>query len=191
MERRFKRLEGVVKRYVKGVTDSLEETGNDLLPCPICSSTPWPGFVHPSDAGRMPEDVKLAAMSFLGFAREQDYKRSHTHQTCEMCDGKGKVQTGSHVAGHETITCPNCKGYGYTPPPGQVAQLAAVPGAPAPAPAPDAPPVPAADVDPSGEPRILPDGRENPNYGKWPQFKIPVEPWGTTAGLTAQDAVAS
>ena len=35
------------------------------------------------------------------------------------------------------------------------------------------------------EPRILPDGRQNPNFGKWPQYKIQVAPYGVTAGLNA------
>jgi hypothetical protein len=41
------------------------------------------------------------------------------------------------------------------------------------------------EVDEWDEPRILPDGRENPNFGKMPNRKIPVEPWGVTAGLNA------
>jgi hypothetical protein len=44
------------------------------------------------------------------------------------------------------------------------------------------------DVDEWQEPRILPDGRENPNYGMMPHRKMLVEPWGVTAGLRAEPA---
>jgi hypothetical protein len=127
-------------------------------------------------------------MRFLGFATEQDYEASTIVRACAQCVGKGKVTTGSTVAGHETVTCPSCKGYGYVPPPtaaGTVAGSAeVVPFAPAPLePVGEQP-----DVDEWQEPRILPDGRENPNYGMMPHRKMLVEPWGVTAGLRAEPA---
>ena len=47
-----------------------------------------------------------------------------------------------------------------------------------------------ADVDEWGEPMILPDGRENPNYGRMPHRKILVEPYGMTANLRAEPVEA-
>ena len=130
-------------------------------------------------------DVRRQVMRFLGFATEQEYAASQTVRACGACEAKGKVSTGSTVAGHETITCPTCKGYGYTPPPNaaQTAPAGAevVPFAPTAA----VPLAPQDDIDEWGEPLILPDGRENPNYGKMPHRKELVEPWGITAGLRA------
>ena len=45
-------------------------------------------------------------------------------------------------------------------------------------------------MDEWGEPMILPDGRENPNYGRMPHRKMLVEPYGVTANLRAEPVEA-
>src|SRR5205823_5221567 len=103
-------------------------------------------------------------------------------------DGEGKTATGSRVSGNDWRICPKCHGFGYTPPPEQGTNGA---GAASEFHAPvgeHASPLEEPDNDVAGEPRLLPDGRVNPNYGKWPQYKVLVQPWGVTAGLTVQDA---
>lgn len=186
-EARFRKADRAVANYAKRIGEIYEEDAAALTLCPLCPDI-HKGFVNVQDAGMVPDDVKNAVMLFLGYARERDYPQAPNVHGCATCAALGKVATGSKVAGKETMTCPECHGYGYAPPPGSpqaftsdtnghveheefVATGAGVP-----------------DVDPTGEPRLLPDGRENPNYGKWPQYKIQVEPWGTTQGLTAQDA---
>src|SRR6185503_4711800 len=104
--------------------------------------------------------------------------------------GKGKVATGSSVPNFTSLICPECGGRGFYPPSvggtsGQ-GDTASIAGAP--------PPVleqaDQPEVDAWGDPRVLPDGRENPNFGRMPQYKVPIEPYGRTAGLTALDAPA-
>jgi hypothetical protein len=51
-------------------------------------------------------------------------------------------------------------------------------------------PLASGDVDSWQQPRILPDGRPNPNYGKTPDYWIDVAPWGSTRFLTAQSEVS-
>lgn len=189
-EKAYKRIEQSYNTYVRAVGKNLEEDANDLVPCLLCSSTPHPAFLNQNDAGRVPQEVVDGVKLFLGFAREVEYRQSSQHRTCDLCGGEGQVSTGSHVPQWKSLACPACKGYGFVPPPGQPVNGADAQAAAEVMPLSN-PPIPdLVDTDPSGEPRILPDGRENPNFGKWPQFKVPVPPWGVTANLTAQDAPA-
>jgi hypothetical protein len=171
--------------YGKRIAGLLDAHAPQLAECPLCLPN-LRGYIDTNDAGRVPPEVANVVQMFLGLATEVTYQESQTHKPCSACGALGKVSTGSKVPDWATLTCPNCKGYGFTPPPGEPSNghdPAATLG--------NAPPVSdldagSADTDPSGEPRILPDGRPNPNFGKWPQFKIAVPPWGATAGLTAQ-----
>lgn len=189
MEKRFKSADRAVAAYARKIGDIYGDDAAQLAECPLCPGI-HKGFVNVQDAGLVPDDVKNAVMTFLGYARERDYTQAPNVHACETCSALGKVATGSQVAGRETITCPNCKGFGYSPPPGEPQNGAAFGVEPHTADDFTATGAGVPDTDPSGEPRLLPDGRENPNYGKWPQYKILVEPWGKTVGLTVQDAAA-
>src|SRR5579864_7403959 len=180
----MKKSEQRWKNYRAAVLELWGPYAPNLLDCPLCFDS-HKGFVDINDAGQYPEDLKQAALQFLGFSREVEYKQSPRHHACEFCDGEGKVSTGSHVGSHRTVTCPECKGYGYLPPPpptqasnGVPTDLGTLHELEEPAGATD-------EVDEWQEPRILPDGRENPNFGRMPHRKILVEPWGVTAGLRA------
>jgi hypothetical protein len=187
MEKAFKKVESAAKGYITTINRSFEDIAIALEPCPLCF-TRIPGFVDMEYAGAVPQELKDATMAYMGFAREQDYQPDPGITTCRSCGGLGKTATGSKVPGNETTTCRVCLGYGYEPPPSSSpTNLISAPATHHPAG--EAPvPVATGDVDISGEPRILPDGRQNPNFEKWPQYKIPVEPYGVTANLTAQDA---
>lgn len=175
--------------YTKKLNTLLGDAADDLTPCPLCAGA-FPAFVYVEQAGRVPPEVVRVVQDYLGFATEIEYAPDPTTRECATCHGEGKTATGSKVATQKTRSCPTCKGYGYEPPPGGQANGHVTLGGVG-APRIDAPEPPIADDrDAWGEPRILPDGRENPNYGKMPQFKIAVEPWGQTAGLGAQDAKA-
>lgn len=188
MEKRFAQAEKAVTTYVRRITDIYQEQALDLIECPLCPGI-HKGFVNKYDAGQVPREVGDAVLLFLGLARERQYEQSARYRTCPACAGEGKVYTGSHVPTKETIRCDDCDGGGFIPPMRGASarngsedvahfevhgdELTSEP----------------AERDAWGEPRILPDGRENPNYGKMPQFKVNVEPWGVTANLKAQDAV--
>jgi hypothetical protein len=188
-ERAAKDSEKAWNRYATGVVGRFGAYAENLIECPLCTAE-HKGFVDTQFAGRIPDEITRGIMLYLGLQREKDYKQSSQHSTCSECDGDGKVKTGSKVPGNEAIRCPVCKGTGFAGPqeatvtanghatPESVAEVQ------------DGPPDDQVERDNWGEPRILPDGRENPNYGKQPQFKILVEPWGHTANLTAQDAYA-
>lgn len=187
LEKRALEAERSFGRHAKRIGDLYEEEGARLLPCPLCPDQ-HKGFVHADFAGRVPQEIADAVKFYLGIQREQDYPRSQVHQACKQCEGTGKVATGSRVSGHEAITCPDCKGYGYMPPPAPTQKLNGAPIQEVSAEAITEALQSAEDVDEWGEPRILPDGRENPNFGKMPNRKVLVHPWGVTAHLTALDA---
>lgn len=187
VERAFKQVETAATAYAKKVAAALPADAFALSPCPLCADH-IPAFVDLDIAGRLPEDVKQATLIYLGFAREQEYEPDPSTEQCRVCKGKGKTSTGSKVATNDTRRCANCNGYGYYPPPGSDVASAA-PADPDHMPVGEqGGPISLDEVDPTGEPRILPDGRPNPNYMKWPQGKVLVQPWGVTAGLRAQDA---
>lgn len=187
MERGFKKVDAAATAYAKKVGEAFPDGSLNLAPCPLCTDR-IAAFVDLDFAGRVPESVRQGTMMYLGFAREQEYEPDPSTRECRVCKGKGKTSTGSKVAMNDTRRCANCNGYGYYPPPG-LEEGGAVASDPEHAPIGEhATPVALDDIDPTGEPRILPDGRPNPNYMKWPQGKVLVQPWGVTAGLTAQAA---
>jgi hypothetical protein len=185
-EKRFQKAERYFATYTKRVSEAWEEDAVHLTALSLSPSAP-PGFIDLRDAGRIPDEIKTPVLEFLGFAREQDYEPDPQTSECRTCKGKGKTKTGSHVPNRETRACPACNGSGaeglgigqpaamgngelrdtftLAPSGGEIA----------------------VEADNWGEPKILPDGRPNPNWGRQPQFKELVEPYGITANLTAQD----
>ena len=176
--------------YTKKISAIFEEDATDLILCPLCPDM-HKGFLNVHDAGRVPDDIKDAAMLFLGIRREQDYESNPDTYQCDACKGKGRLENPTTVAEYQFETCTRCGGRGYIRT-GQTPQNGAV-HVDAPPVLAEVPSVPVAsgDRDLWGEPRILPDGRPNPNHGKYPDHKIEVPPWGKTAGLTALDEQTS
>lgn len=187
LERRARSAETRFATYARAIRGLYEDEAENLLDCPLCP-TFHKGMIDARFAGQLPEDVVDAVKFYLGFAREQGYESSTLHQACAQCGGKGKVKTGSTVPGHETISCPDCKGYGYMPPPaatqGNVVKLVPEQAQETNDQVLQSPD----DTDEWGEPRILPDGRENPNFGRMPNRKVLVEPYGVTAGMNTANA---
>lgn len=187
---RFAKSEKAFTAYTKRIFDLYGDDADQLHPIAISPGAP-PGFLYIPDAGRVPKEMQAPVMEFFGITQEQDYAADPYTDACGTCEGKGATRTGSSVPGHEKRVCPTCSGRGFTvkdQPQGNGSAGVVVVAAPDASPLDD---LPGGDVDAWGEPRILPDGRPNPNFGKMPQFKELVEPFGVTANLTAQDAVAS
>jgi hypothetical protein len=175
MERRFKAATKLHATYAKGIARTFEGQTDDLTDCPLCAGL-IPGYVLIADAGRVEPATKAAVQAFLGVVPEADYLPHPTAHRCEVCNGLGKVLSGSRVPNNETLICPACNGSGHDGalagllnggvPNEQVAvAVGAVPSL-----------EPPADVDLWGSPRLLPDGRENPNYGKLGNYKDPNYP---------------
>src|SRR5690348_8251106 len=189
MSKRFDASQKAFKSYTTRLGSIFQEDALSQMPCPLCPDM-HKGFIDVRDAGNVPEEIKSVVMEYMGFARPIDLRPDPLTRTCGVCDGEGRTATGSHVQGNDSRTCPECRGYGYLPPPaentngvGRAADFHAPVGE-------HTAPLEEPEVDVAGEPKLLPDGRLNPNYGKWPQYKVVVPPWGVTAGLTVQDALS-
>ena len=182
---RQKKVGKSFETYAASLSRNYEEAANELLRCPLCPDN-FPGFVLLADAGRLPDENKKAVLSFVGLNVEQDYKPDPFLNICTVCDGHGFTARPSKVAGKEKRVCPACKGQGddliATDEAPQVTNGRAEEAFTLADPA-DAKPD---DSDNWGQPRILPDGRENPNYGRMPQYWVSVDPWGDTRNLPAQ-----
>lgn len=186
-EKRFATAEKRFATYSRAVTALWEEDAVHLAPISISPSAP-PGFIDVRDAGRVPEEIKAVVMEFFGVPREQDYEPDPAAHTCGTCKGKGRTATGSLVASERSRQCPACRGLGFvdesdTSPNGDVSALFAAASGEL-----DREPVAGGDRDPWGEPRILPNGERNENYGLMPQFKKEHPTYGVTANLGATPA---
>ena len=185
----FKKIDASFTTYRNAAERNLADEWPDWLYCPLCAAGSVPGFLNRHDLGRVPDEVTANVQTFLGFAREQDYPQDPGTSTCQTCQGTTKVKTGATAGEHMVRTCPICKGYGYTPPPGAAAPENGT--------APDVAELVAANIaeletpdrDNWGEPRVLPDGTLNSNYGKMPQFKSVHPTYGVTAQLTPEELV--
>lgn len=145
-----------------------------LQECPLCFQS-HKGFVDLNDSGQYPEEILAAITEFARGSAQAQYRESTSVRQCPDCAGYGKQKSGSRLANHETVTCQACKGYGYVPPPvpssqgNGYAEAAQIQGAGVGAQVEED--LPPEDADIWGSPRLLPDGQENPNYGKMPQYK--------------------
>ena len=111
IEAMFKKIAAAYKVYTGKVGDGDGRRSRE--PPAVSGLRGRCAVVRGQAVGRpVPRRVRRQVMRFLGFATEQDYEPSQAHRVCGSCVGKGKVTTGSFVAGHETITCPACKGTG-------------------------------------------------------------------------------
>ena len=184
-DKRWKTHERLSNAYFKKIEDLWGDDALKLTRWMIGPNSPY-GYISELDVGRLPDDFKQGLETVLGTVREQDYEPDPNAQTCPTCAGKGKTKLPSTVAGQDSRTCPRCQGAGWLETArsassgeanGHVAPVVAL------AVAPD---IQHGETDEWGEPRILPDGRANPNYGKLPQHKVTVEPFGITRLLTQQ-----
>lgn len=188
IEKRSRSAEQRFARYGKGIEELYADTEARLYECPLCPSQ-HKGYVDLNFAGLIPDEIADAVKGYLGMARPIAYKPSPRYRTCPECDGEGKVATGSHVPDKQTAQCEGCQGRGYESTTGQPISNGHT-GLTGPTVENFEQAFTSNDeVDSWGEPRLLPDGRENPNFGRMPNHKVLVEPWGVTANLTAFDQV--
>lgn len=175
MERRHAAAERKWREHEKRVRTIFEDESEYLYECPLCAGS-HPGLIDIRFAGQVPDDLQEAVLGYMRGAEQVRYLPAQHVAECPVCGGNGKVLSGSHVAGKDLVTCPTCKGFGFTPPPGagengRVDDALVPVGVGA-----EAGPVSTEDVDVWGSPHFLADGQENSNYGKMPQYKDPRLP---------------
>ena len=189
-EKAAKDAEADWKRFAARTLERWGPESANMVECPLCLPQ-HKGFIDLRFAGKVPQEVVRPIQQYLGIAQEVEYEQDTDTRTCPKCQGYGKTRTGSLVPTQATHMCATCSGYGFVPPPSGAPKpggnVASAPNGASPVGADAAEDFTHADMDEFQQPRILPDGRENPNYGRRPAYWVQVEPWGATAGLTAQD----
>jgi hypothetical protein len=183
----FKKIDRSFSTYRSSVERNLGDEVVNWLFCPLCSAGAVPGYFNKHDIGRIPEEVAANVSMVLGFAREAEYQPDPGVSVCATCAGRGRTATGSLVGEHTTRTCPNCRGYGYNPPPARAGETLATNGTPPADSTVSVEDFETPDRDNWGEPRVLPDGTLNDNYGKQPQFKQNHPVYGVTRELTGAE----
>ena len=173
--------------YKKSMIERLGDEAPEWMVCPLCTSSMAPGFVNVHDFGHVPDDIRANVDTYFGLARETEYEQDPNTRTCPTCNGKTQVKSGAVAGEYIVRTCPDCHGYGFVPPPG-----ATPTGNGHDHRAEDSVANALADLDTPerdnwGEPRVLPDGALNSNFGKMPQFKSVHPVYGVTANLSAEE----
>jgi len=174
-ERLRKKLDQSATTWRNRVADLLGEDALHLQPCPLCADD-IPGHIWPPEWQKPTSELHARLLDVLKQPAALPLREAPNVRECGVCGGLGKVKSGSKVPTHEDVTCPQCRGFGYDPPPGGRGKFEGGNGqVELPTAAGEAPLV-TADVDAWGHPRMLDTGAENPNYGKMPQYVDPRYP---------------
>lgn len=173
IEKRYKALEREQKRHTSAIEKIMEEEALELVVCPLCEPE-LGGFLRMESLEQPRDEMHGAMIEVLKKPPQVDYKPAPHAVACIDCDGLGKVLSGSLVPGNEKIVCPTCKGAGYVVAGGSTASTTTI--------SPTSEYVPSGlpheplveERDEFGSPATLPDGRDNPNYGKTMRHKDPA-----------------
>lgn len=159
----------------KRVADLLGEEAQMLVPCELCDPL-LPGFHFPAELEQPRDATHERLLDVLRAPAGPEYQDDPFTRQCSTCAGLGKTRTKGMVPGKLERVCPTCKGVGFqaldapaTPPStnGESEVQYQLP---------NEEPLVSDGTDVWGSPKILPDGMENPNYGKMPQYKNPTLP---------------
>ena len=175
IEKMSKRLDGEATRHRNRISEIMGEMAQVLVPCELCDPQ-TAGFHLPADSLQPENDLEARLVEVLKTPSAPEYLLAGHVRRCAACDGWGAVLSGSRVAGKERVKCPTCGGQGFQGQ-GVVPEQANTSNGVVAVEIPDdAKPLVTDDADVWGSPRLLPDGQENPNYGKMPQYKQPGLP---------------
>ena len=176
LEKVRKSLDKSATTWRNRVSQLLGEEAQYLVVCELCDET-IPGFHWPAEMVTPRDDVQARLYDVLRAPSGPGYQPDPFTVECTTCQGLGKTLTKSLVAGKTERVCPSCGGDGFkvsqaqgAPPPqnGDAAEIRYN--------LPDEEPLVVDGQDAWGSPKLLPDGQENPNWGRMPQYKNPTLP---------------
>ncbi len=175
LEKVRKKLDQSATTWRNRVSDLLGEEAQLLVPCELCDPL-IPGFHWPVEVEQPRDQLHAALLDVLRSPQGPDFLEDPYTRECTTCGGYGKTRTKGHVPGKTERVCPTCKGVGFqaldgtptSPQNGDTSEVVYD--------LPNEEPLVSDNTDVWGSPKILPDGMENPNYGKMPQYKNPALP---------------
>jgi len=170
-----KKLDQSATTWRNRVSDLLGEEAQMLVPCELCDPL-IPGFHWPPEVEQPRDDLHAHLLDVLRTPSAPEYQQAQHVRRCQLCDGWGRVLSGSRVAGKGEVACQMCKGQGFVGDASLPSQATAPPTNGEVEFPDDTRPLVEGEADVWGSPRLLLDGQENPNYGKMPQYKDPSLP---------------
>ncbi len=169
VEKMWKALARSATTWRNRVSTVMGEDAQLLVPCELCEPD-IPGFHWPPGADEARDEVHARLLAVLTAPEEPTYNAAPHAKRCETCDGWGKVASGSRDVRNVAVVCPTCSGAGYVKLPGYGPAEPTNGSAPEVVPVAPGAELPREDVDGFGIARLLPDGQENPNYGRSPMY---------------------
>ena len=157
------------------VSQLLGEEAQALVVCELCDPL-IPGFHFPAELTPPRDDVHARLLDVLRAPAGPEYREDPYTVECQTCGGYGKTLTKGHVPGKTERVCPTCKGLGFQSPDTPAAAPSGTGNGEVVYELPNEEPLVTDGTDVWGSPKLLPDGMENPNYGKMPQYKNPTLP---------------
>jgi uncharacterized protein YbaR (Trm112 family) len=173
IEKRYKALEREQARHTTNVTKIMGDDADELIVCPLCEPE-LGGFLRIESFDHPRDETHEAMINVLKKPAQVTYREAPHSVQCHDCDGLGKVLSGSRVAQNELIACPTCKGAGNLVQGGSTEGGLVVPAGSEYVPSGLTHEPLDEERDEFGSPALLPDGRENPNYGKTMRHKDPT-----------------
>jgi hypothetical protein len=122
LEKRDKLMNSAAKSHETRLHNILGDDFDAYMPCPLCLAD---AFLLPKPAGAMPPEQWEAVQAAAGQLQVRQLKRADYTETCDTCDGEGKLDSGSHDPTFMEIPCRACEGKGWK------MKLAEVPAVPA------------------------------------------------------------
>ena len=168
IEKNLEKLKNEAVRHKNRVEEIMDEAVADLVPCELCLPH-IPGFHYPAEWDMDIPPLQQRLMAVLRTPNEPDFQVDPELPACDLCNGEGKVLTGSKVPGHDLVTCRKCNGSGIEPTTAVTSNGELEPAPALAVVAAGGDDVPLENQDGFGTPRYLSDGRENPNWMRNPQ----------------------
>lgn len=79
--------------------------------CPLCEGH---GLLYEPQNAAEAAQMRGAILAIVGETTPEELHPHPDYHRCEVCEGYGKVYTGSRVGGQEALNCPACNGMGHT-----------------------------------------------------------------------------
>jgi hypothetical protein len=173
IEKQYRALEKEQTRHAGAITRIMGDEAPELVACPFCEPE-LGGYLRMESLEHPRDEMHEAMIAVLKKPAQVSYREAPHSVQCHDCDGLGKVLSGSRVPGNETIACPTCSGAGNLVKGGTPSPVGTI--------YPTSEYVPSGllhepleeERDEFGSPALLPDGRDNPNYGKTMRHKDPT-----------------
>src|SRR5256714_1040439 len=98
LEKVRKKLDTSATTWRNRVSDLLGEEAQMLVPCELCDPL-IPGFHWPPELEQPRDDLHAHLLDVLRTPSAPEYQQAQHVRRCQLCDGWGRVLSGSRVAG--------------------------------------------------------------------------------------------